>query len=130
MVIEAYKPTSFRIKLGVDKSAGDAAVPPKHATSKPNNLFGATIGVTTFTGPINNQLCVATQSVKVGGIGPRGFGGTRDLARSLLSVNPAQPTHSDDGAPPEGGHDSPHDGTHDCCTHGIPHDGTHDVAGE
>jgi hypothetical protein len=66
--IGARKTRRFRIKLRVDKSAGDNAAAPKRAISggfKPTSLFSATIGVTTFTGPIGTQACPVTQSVTV-----------------------------------------------------------------
>jgi hypothetical protein len=63
--IQAKKTSTFRVKLAFDKCAGDDAVPPKRASGKPTGLFNATVGVSTFTGPVDNQACVVIQHTKV-----------------------------------------------------------------
>ena len=118
ITIASGKARAFRIKLGVDKSAGDTAVPPKHGSGKPSNLFGATIGVATFTGPVDNQLCLVPQSVKVRCMPSTGKMAMRDRASAYdASLHYAHdccsvPFPPDDGAPPQGGHEFPHAGAH------------------
>ena len=60
------KTCTFRIKLAVDKCAGNDAVAPKKANAKnAGRLFDGTIGVATFTGPAADLDCLASRIIKV-----------------------------------------------------------------
>lgn len=80
------KTRTFRVKLAFDQCAGTTAVPSKH--NKTTNLFSTDIDIGTFTGPVNNQQCLTTKTVKVSrawidGCGDRALTGWPGVGRRL-----------------------------------------------
>lgn len=76
--MDAKKTRAFRIKLAFDKCAGGDPVPSKHAKANAT-LFDGTLGVATFTGPVDTPSCLVAKDVVVRG-GRRGEGGRTLMA--------------------------------------------------